>query len=71
MKSWSRMAGTTLMAGALVMPALQRAPAKKGAVQKPPVSAVRPMANDRTGATARPVDVLTVTGPEASRLVPL
>ena len=65
MKLWSRMAETTLMAAALLGP-IGLAPVQRAAAR-----ADRPMANDRTGAPARPVDVLSVAGPEATRLVPL
>ena len=71
MRLWTRIAGTTVVAGALLCPAgvaaVQKAPGKTRA----PASADRPMANDKTGAPALPVDVLSVSGPEASRLVPL
>lgn len=75
MRSWSRFAGTTLMAGALLAPIgvapVQRATKPRAPAQRTPAPVDRPMANDKTGAPARPVDVLTVTGPEATRLIPL
>ena len=79
MRAW-RIAGTVLVAGTLLIPiglvaeqskSGQKGSAQKGSTQRAPAPVDRPLANDRTGVPARPVDVLTVTGPEASRLVPL
>ena len=49
----------------------KKAPPKKAPAPAAPVISDGPMANDKTGSPARPVDVLTVSGPEGSRLVPL